>query len=47
VVIGDAFFAGDDEAGDFKKIIAFYADIKGKRPELDLRHLKEQQDAAN
>jgi 1-acyl-sn-glycerol-3-phosphate acyltransferase len=40
VVIGDAFFAGDDEAGDFKKIIAFYADIQGKKPELDLRHLK-------
>ena len=40
VVVGDAFFAGDDEAADLKKIIAFYAAIKGKKPELDLRHLK-------
>jgi 1-acyl-sn-glycerol-3-phosphate acyltransferase len=40
VVIGDAFFASDDEEGDLKKIIAFYACIQGKRPDLDLRHLK-------
>jgi len=40
VVIGEAFFAGDDEAADLKKIIAFYATIKGRSPELDLRHLK-------
>ena len=39
VVIGEAFFAGN-EAEDFKKIVAFYATIQGKRPELDLRHLK-------
>ncbi len=42
VVVGDAFFPGEDEAADLKKIIAFYADITGKRPELDLRHLKQQ-----
>jgi 1-acyl-sn-glycerol-3-phosphate acyltransferase len=41
VVIGDAFFPGEDEAADLKMIIAFYADITGKKPELDLRHLKE------
>ncbi len=40
VVVGEVFFAGDDEAADLKKIIAFYAAIKGKNPELDLRHLK-------
>ena len=40
VVVGEAFFAGNDEAADLKKIIAFYANIKGKKPELDLRHLK-------
>jgi len=40
VVIGEAFFPGDDEAADLKKIIAFYAQIQGKRPDLDLRHLK-------
>ena len=40
VVIGEAFFPGDDEKADLKKIIAFYATIKGRRPELDLRHLK-------
>ena len=41
VVIGEAFFPGDDEAADLKKIIAFFADIKGKNPAFDLRHLKE------
>jgi 1-acyl-sn-glycerol-3-phosphate acyltransferase len=40
VVIGEAFFASDDEAADLKRIIAFYAGIKGKSPELDMRHLK-------
>jgi 1-acyl-sn-glycerol-3-phosphate acyltransferase len=46
VVVGQAFFAGDHEAADLKNIIAFYANIKGKKPWLDLRHLKEK-DAAN
>ena len=40
VVIGDVFFPGDDEEADLKKIISFYAGIKGKKPELDMRHLK-------
>lgn len=40
VIIGEALFPGDDEAADFKKIIAFYAEIKGRKPENDLRHLK-------
>lgn len=40
VVIGEAFFPGDDEAADLKKIISFYANIKGRNPDLDLRHLK-------
>jgi 1-acyl-sn-glycerol-3-phosphate acyltransferase len=41
VVIGDTFFPGDDEDADLKKIIAFYAGIKGRDPKLDLRHLKD------
>lgn len=41
VVIGEPFFPGDDERADLKKIITFYAEIKGKKPELDMRHLKE------
>jgi 1-acyl-sn-glycerol-3-phosphate acyltransferase len=41
LVIGEAFFASDDEAADLKKIVAFYANIKGKIPGLDMRHLKE------
>lgn len=40
LVIGEAFFTGDDESTDFKKIIAFFANIKGKVPANDLRHLK-------
>lgn len=40
LVIGEAFFPGNDEAGDFKKIIGFFANYKGKHPEKDLRHLK-------
>jgi hypothetical protein len=39
LVLGEAFFTSDDEAADFRRIIAFFADIKGKNPELDLRHL--------
>ncbi|MEP7255653.1 MAG: 1-acyl-sn-glycerol-3-phosphate acyltransferase [Ferruginibacter sp.] len=41
LVVGQAFFTSDDEAADFKKIIAFYADIKGREPSGDLRHLKD------
>lgn len=42
LVIGDAFLCSDDEEADFKKIISFYAEIKGKNPNKDLRHLKKQ-----
>ena len=41
LVIGEAFFISDDEAADLKKIISFFAGIKGKKPAFDLRHLKE------
>jgi len=34
------FYTSEDEAGDFKKIIDFYAPIKGKYPELSLSHLQ-------
>jgi 1-acyl-sn-glycerol-3-phosphate acyltransferase len=40
LVIGDAFFCSDDEAADMKKVIAFFAEIKGRSPDADLRHLK-------
>ena len=40
LVVGEAFFTGNDEAADIKKLISFYANIKGKRPANDLRHLK-------
>ncbi len=40
LLIGEPFFTSDDEAADFKKIIAFYAGIKGREPSGDLRHLK-------
>jgi 1-acyl-sn-glycerol-3-phosphate acyltransferase len=40
VVIGDVFFAGDDEEADFKKIIAFFSAHPGKYPGKDLQHLK-------
>ena len=40
LVIGEPLFPGDDEAGDLKKIVAFFAEIKGKCPKYDLRHLK-------
>ncbi len=41
LVVGDAIFTTDYEAADMKKIIAFFANIKGAKPEFDLRHLKE------
>ena len=37
--IADAFYPTDDEKGDFKKIIAFFAPIRGKNPEKGLSHL--------
>jgi 1-acyl-sn-glycerol-3-phosphate acyltransferase len=42
ISIAPAFFAGQDEAADFKKIIQFFAPIKGKIPELGLDHLLNQ-----
>jgi len=39
LVIGEPFFTSDDESGDIKKLIDFYAKIQGKKPALDLRHL--------
>ena len=41
LVVGQAFFTSDDEVADFKKIISFYAGIKGRKPWGDLRHLKD------
>ena len=40
VVVGEPFFAGDNEEADFKKIIAFFSMYEGKHPENDLRHLR-------
>ncbi|HQR92520.1 MAG: hypothetical protein B7Y15_07535 [Bacteroidetes bacterium 24-39-8] len=42
ISIAPAFFAGEDEEADFKKIIQFFAPIKGKIPELGLEHLLNQ-----
>jgi 1-acyl-sn-glycerol-3-phosphate acyltransferase len=42
ISIAQPFFAGEDEAADFKKIIQFFAPIKGKIPELGLDHLLHQ-----
>jgi len=41
IVIGKPLFTSDDEAADFKTIIAFFATIKGANPGFDLRHLKD------
>lgn len=42
ISIAQPFFAGEDEAADFRKIIEFFAPIKGKIPELGLEHLLNQ-----
>jgi 1-acyl-sn-glycerol-3-phosphate acyltransferase len=42
ISIASPFFAGEDEAADFRKIIEFFAPIKGKIPELGLEHLLNQ-----
>lgn len=39
LVIGEAFTTTDDEAADFKKILDFFAPIKGKKPANGLKHL--------
>ena len=39
--IAEPFYASEDEAADFKKIIEFFAPIKGYYPEQGMAHLKE------
>ncbi|MGC4102073.1 1-acyl-sn-glycerol-3-phosphate acyltransferase [Ferruginibacter sp.] len=41
LVLGEPLFTTNDEAADMKKVIAFFAEIRGKHPEYDLGHLKE------
>lgn len=41
--IAEPFYATDDEAEDFKKIIRFFAPLKGGRPEQGLAHLLEEE----
>ena len=43
LMIGEAFYASDDEDLDFKKIISFFSSIQGRIPAFDLRHLREVQ----
>lgn len=39
VVLREPMFVSEDEAADFKKIIAFFSRIEGAKPELGLGHL--------
>lgn len=39
LIYAEPFFTSENEAEDFKKIIAFFAPIQGKNPELGLAHL--------
>lgn len=39
VIFSEPFYTGADEAADFKKVISFYAPVKGKIPENGLAHL--------
>ncbi len=41
VVVGDAFFPGNDETADLENIMNFYSGITGRNPNLDLRHVKQ------
>ena len=41
VILGDLIITSDNEEADMKRIIAFYANIQGQNPALDLRHLKQ------
>lgn len=43
VVVGDSFYASEDEPADFKKIIAFFSTIVGANPAKDLTHLREKE----
>ena len=40
IILSQTFYVSDDEEADFKKIIDFYAPIKGCHPHLGLAHLK-------
>lgn len=41
LIVGEPFFAGADEVVDINKLLTFYANVTGKKPAFDLRHLKE------
>lgn len=41
--IADPFYTSNDEAADFKKIIKFFAPLKGDNPELGMGHLLEKE----
>ena len=41
LVLGTAFFAGEDEDADSKKIIQFFSTIQGCIPAFDLQHLSD------
>jgi len=41
VIFSEPFFTTNDEEADFKKILAFFAPIKGKIPEQGLMHFAE------
>ena len=43
LVLGTPLFISNNEVADFKKIISFFANIKGRKPEYDLHHLKEKE----
>ncbi len=40
--VAEPFYATDDEAADFRKIIEFFASLKGYYPEKGLAHLLEE-----
>jgi 1-acyl-sn-glycerol-3-phosphate acyltransferase len=40
LIIGEIIFPGDDEAADFKRIIAFFSTVTGANPDYDLSHLR-------
>ncbi|MBI1782540.1 MAG: 1-acyl-sn-glycerol-3-phosphate acyltransferase [Sphingobacteriales bacterium] len=39
IIFAEPFYAGDDEAIDFKHIINFFAPVQGYHPEMGLGHL--------
>ena len=41
LILGEPILTSENEEADFQKIISFFAEIKGKKPAFDLRHLKE------